>query len=185
MKWGIYSKLHVVLQSLEIAVLIKEHICWKVKIRTESNRGNKCIDVRQSDYHFADRDKLYEATNQGFGRQFNVPTHIELLVCSFLSLSKAKENSMGVQEKEQLWFFFYIDCKTAQIWTPHYCSPRVPPPPPKKNPGHLFVVKVYGRVNSIKVMSNQSVNLLGSQMRSNKRIFLNTRFQDRSTRIYN
>ena len=64
------------------------------------------IDVRQSDYHFADRDKLYEATNQGFGRQFNVPTHIELLVCSFLSLSKAKENSMGVQEKEQLCFFF-------------------------------------------------------------------------------
>ena len=118
MKWGVYSKLHVVLQSLEIAVLIKKHICWKVKIRTETNRGKKCMfdcnvtknDVRQSDYHFADRDKLYEATNQGFGRQFNVPTHIELLVCSFLSLSKAKENSMGVQEKEQLWFF-YIDCK--------------------------------------------------------------------------
>ena len=64
------------------------------------------IDVRQSDYHFADRDKLYEAPNQGFGRQFNVPTHIELLVCSFLSLSKAKKKkkkkSMGVQEKEQL-----------------------------------------------------------------------------------
>ena len=68
------------------------------------------IDVRQSDYHFADRDKLYEATNQGFGRQFKIPTHIELLVCSFLSLSKANENSMGVQEKEQL-YFFYIDCK--------------------------------------------------------------------------
>ena len=65
------------------------------------------IDVRQSDYHFADRDKLYEATNQGFGRQFNVPTHIEMLVCSFLSLSKAKENSMGVQEKEQLCCFFF------------------------------------------------------------------------------
>ena len=69
------------------------------------------IDVKQSDYHFADRDKLYEATNQGFGRQLNVPTHIELLVCSFLSLSKAKESSMGVQEKEQLWLFFNIDCK--------------------------------------------------------------------------
>ena len=61
----------------------KEHICWKVKIRTENNRGKKCmfdryvlkIDVRQIDYHFADRDKLYEAPNQGFGRQFNVPTH--------------------------------------------------------------------------------------------------------------
>ena len=60
------------------------------------------IDVRQSDYHFADRDKLYEAPNQGFGRHINVPPHIELLVCSFLSLSKAKKNSMGVQEKEQL-----------------------------------------------------------------------------------
>ena len=60
------------------------------------------LDVRQSDYHFADRDKLYEAPNQGFGRQFNVHTHIELLVCSFLSLSKAKKNLMGVQEKEQL-----------------------------------------------------------------------------------
>ena len=59
-------------------------------------------DVRQSDYHFADRDKLYEAPNQGFGRQFNVPTHTELLVSSFLSLSKEKKNSMGVQEKEQL-----------------------------------------------------------------------------------
>ena len=120
MKSGVYSKLRVVLQSLEIAVLIKKHICWKVKIRTESNRGKKykfdCnvtkIDVRQSDYHFADRDKLYEAPNQGFGRQFSVPTHTELLVCSFLSLSKAKKNSMGVLEKGQLWFFFfYIDCK--------------------------------------------------------------------------
>ena len=60
------------------------------------------MDVRQSDYHFADRDKLYEAPNQGYGRQFNVPIHIELLICSFLSLSKAKKNSMGVQEKEQL-----------------------------------------------------------------------------------
>ena len=60
------------------------------------------IDVRQNEYHFADRDKLYEAPNQGYGRQFNVPTHIELLVCSFSSLSKAKKNSMGVQEKEQL-----------------------------------------------------------------------------------
>ena len=58
------------------------------------------IDVRQSDCHFADRDKLYEAPNKGFGKQFNVPTHTELLVCSFLSLSKAKKNSMGVQEKE-------------------------------------------------------------------------------------
>ena len=28
-------------------------------------------DVRQGDYHFADRDKLYAAPNQGFGRQFN------------------------------------------------------------------------------------------------------------------
>ena len=68
------------------------------------------IDVRQSDYHFADRDKLYEAPNQGFGRQFNVPSHTEPLPCSFLSLPKAKKNSMGVPEKEQLWFF-YIDCK--------------------------------------------------------------------------
>ena len=58
-------------------------------------------DVRQSDYHFAE---LYEALNQGFGRQFNVPTHIELLVCSFLSLSKAKKNSMGVQEKNNYDF---------------------------------------------------------------------------------
>ena len=63
------------------------------------------IDERQSDYHFADRDNLYEAPNQGFGRQFNIPTHTELLVCSFLSLSKARKNSMGMQEKEQLWFF--------------------------------------------------------------------------------
>ena len=41
------------------------------------------FDVRQSDYHFADRDKLYEAPNQGFDRQFNVPTDTEMLVCSF------------------------------------------------------------------------------------------------------
>ena len=110
MKWGVYSQLHVVLQSLEIAVLIKKHICWKVKIRTESNRGKKCmfdryvskIDVRHIDNHFADRDKLYEAPNQGFGRQLKVPAHTELLACSFLSLSKAKKNSMGVQEKDQL-----------------------------------------------------------------------------------
>ena len=58
------------------------------------------IDVQKSDYLFADRDKLYEAPNQGSGRQFNVHTHTELLVCSFLSLTKAKKNSMGVQEKQ-------------------------------------------------------------------------------------
>ena len=135
MKWGVYSKLYVVLQSLEIAVLIKKHICWKVKIQTESNRGKKCmfdcnvtkIDVRQSDYHSADRDKLYEAINQGFGRQFNVPTHIELLVCSFLSLSKAKENSMGVQEKEQLWFFLY--------WLQKFDASLLLAPRAKKTPG--------------------------------------------------
>ena len=55
-------------------------------------------------------DKLYEAPNQGFGRQFNVPTYIELLVSSFLSLSKAKKNSMGVQEKNN-YDLFDIDCK--------------------------------------------------------------------------
>ena len=43
----------------------------------------------------------------------------------------------------------------------------------EKNPGQLCVVKFYSPVNTIKVMSNQSVNLLGS-------IFFNTRFQDRS-----
>ena len=37
----------------------------------------------------------------------------------------------------------------------------------EKTPGHLFVVMFYGRVNTIKVMSNQSVNLLGSQRRLN------------------
>ena len=165
MKWRVYSKLHVVLQSLEIAVLIKKHICWKVKIRNESNRGKwykfDCnvtkIDVRQSDYHFADRDKLYESPNQGFGRQFNVPTHTELLVCSFFSLSKAKKNSMGVQEKEQLWFFLYWLQKFGRLITVRLAC--------QKDPGHLFVVKFYGRVNTIKVMSNQSVNLLGSQKR--------------------
>ena len=72
--------------------------------------------------------------------------------------------------------FFYIDCKNLDASL--LLASRA-----KKDPGHLFVVKFYGRVNTIKVMSNQSVNLLGSQMRSNKRIFLNTRFQDRS--IYN
>ena len=86
-------------------------------------------DVRQSDYHFADRNKLYEATNQGFGRQFKVPTHIELLVCSFLSLSKAKENSMGVQEKEKKSNYDFFFLLIAKIWTPHYCSPRVPKRP--------------------------------------------------------
>ena len=183
MKWGVYSKLHVVLQSLEIAVLIKKHVCWKVKIRTESNRGKKCmfdcnvtkIAVRQSDYHFADRDKLYEATNQGFGRQFNVLTHIELLFCSFLSYQKQRKTRWVCKKKNNYEFFLYWLQKFGRLITARLAC--------QKDPGHLFVVKFYGRANTIKVMSNQSVNFLGSQMRSNKRIFLNTRFQDRS--IYN
>ena len=104
------------------------------------------IDVRQSNYHSAYHDKLYEAPNQGFGRQFNVPTHIELLVCSFLSLPKAKKNSIGVQEKEQLWFFWYWLQKFGRLITARLAC--------QKDPGHLFVVKFYGRVNTIKVMSN-------------------------------
>ena len=68
-------------------------------------------------------------------------------------------------------FFFILIAKI------HYYSLRVPERP------RTFVVKFYGRVNTVKVMSNQSVNLLGSQRRSIKRIFLNTRFQDRT--LYN
>ena len=161
----------------------KETHCGKVKIRTESNRGKKCmfdcnvtkIDVRQSDYTFADRDKLYEATNQRFGRQFNVPTHIELLVCSFLRFIKSKGKLDGCARKRTIMIFLYWLQKFGRLITARLAW--------QKDPGHLFVVKFYGRVNTIKVMSNQSVNLLGSQMRSNKRTFLNTRFQDRS--IYN
>ena len=68
------------------------------------------IDARQSDYHFADRDKLYEAPNQGYGRQFNVPNHIELLVFSFLSFSKNKEKCDGCARKRTI-MIFYISCK--------------------------------------------------------------------------
>ena len=101
--------------------------------------------MRQSDYHFTDRDKLYDAPNQGFGRD------IELL-----SLSKAMKNSKGVQE---LWFFD-IDCKNLDAWI--LFASRA-----EKTPGHLFVMTFYGRVNTIKVKSIQSVNLLGSQRRLN------------------
>ena len=104
----------IVLQSLEIAVLIKKHVCWKVKIRTESNRGKKCmfdcnvtkIDVRQSDYHFADRDKLYEAPNQGFQRTYSYWT-VGLLVFKFI---KRKEKLDGCARKRTI-MIFYIDCK--------------------------------------------------------------------------
>ena len=69
------------------------------------------IDLRQSDYHFTDRDILYDAPNHGFGWQFEVHTHIELLVFSLLILSKAKKNSKGVHENEQTIIIFYIDSK--------------------------------------------------------------------------
>ena len=82
---------------------------------------------------------------------------------------------MGVQEKEQIMIFWYWLQKFGRLITARLAC--------QKDPGYLFVLKFYGRVNTIKVMSNKSVNLLGSQRRSNKRIFLNTRFQDRS--IYN
>ena len=65
------------------------------------------INVRQSDYHFADRDKLYEATNQGFGRQFNLPTHIELLVCSFFKFIKSKGKLDGCARKRTIMIFLY------------------------------------------------------------------------------
>ena len=65
------------------------------------------IDVRQSDYHFADRDKLYEAPNQGFGRPFNVPTDTELLVCSFLKFIKSKEKLDWCARKRTIMIFLY------------------------------------------------------------------------------
>ena len=65
------------------------------------------IDVRQRDYHFADRDKLYEAANQGFGRQFNVATDIDLLVCSFFKFIKNKENLDGCTRKRTIMIFLY------------------------------------------------------------------------------
>ena len=66
------------------------------------------------------------------------------------------KNSKGVQE---LWFFG-TDCKIliARI----LFASRA-----EKTPIHLFVVKFYGRVKTIEVMSNQSVNLFGSQRRLN------------------
>ena len=96
--------------------LIKKHIYWKVKIRTESNRGKKCmfdcnvtkIDVRQSDYHFADIETNY--TKLHTRNLAGNSTCLLILNCWFARLSKEKKTSMGVQEKEQLWVF-YIDCK--------------------------------------------------------------------------
>ena len=104
-------------------------------------------------------------------------TYLLILNCCLLVFKffKSNEKLDWCARKRTIMIFFIL---IAKIWTPHYCSPHVP-----KRPGHLFVVKFYGRVNTIKVMSNQLVNLLGSQRRSNKHIFLNTRFQDR--RIYN
>ena len=37
----------------------------------------------------------------------------------------------------------------------------------EKTPGHLFVVKFYGRVNTIKVMSNQSINSAAKEYQIN------------------
>ena len=79
-------------------------------------------------------------------------TYILISNCfSFLSLSKAMKNSKGVQEKEQIMIFLYIYCKHLAAWL--LFASRA-----EKTPGHLFVVKFYGRVNTIKVISNQSVN---------------------------
>ena len=129
MKWGVYSKLHVVLQSLEIAVLIKKHVCWKVKIRTESNRGKKCmfdcnvtkIAVRQSDYHFADRHfttlplcrsrqtiRSYQpGIWQAIQRTYSYWT-VVLLVFKFI---KSKGKLDGCARKRTIMSFFYINCK--------------------------------------------------------------------------
>ena len=60
------------------------------------------------------------------------------------------KNSKGVQEKEQIMIFLYLLQKFGRLVTVRLSC--------RKDPSHLFVVKFYGRVNAIKVMSNQSVN---------------------------
>ena len=75
MKWWDWGKLSVVFQSLEIAVLIrtKEAHLLRLKFKTKAidERNTHLtvwdvakIDVRQSDHHYTDRDKLYDAPKQ-------------------------------------------------------------------------------------------------------------------------
>ena len=86
---------------------------------------------------------------------------MHLKVSEALSLSKAMKNSKGVQEKEQIMIFYiYIYSKHLDVWL--LFASRA-----GKTPGHLFVVKFYGRVNTIKVMSNQSVNSAAKEYQIN------------------
>ena len=69
------------------------------------------INVRRSDYHFADRDKLYEAPNQGFWQAIQrtyLYWTVGLLVFKFI---KSKEKSNGCARKRTIMIFFYIVCK--------------------------------------------------------------------------
>ena len=102
------------------------------------------IDVRQS------------AILQIAKNYTTLPIRDLAVISNFLSLSKAMKISKGVQELS----FFDIDCKNLDTWILFAWRAE-------KTPEHLFVVKFYGRVNTIKVMSNQSVNLVGSRRRLN------------------
>ena len=48
---------------------------------------------------------------------------------------------MGVQEKEQLWFFLYWLQTFGRLITAGLSC--------QKDPGNMFLVKLYGRVNTI------------------------------------
>ena len=167
------------MQSLEIAVLIKKHICLKVKIRTEKEmhvwllcHKNWCPTKRLP--LCRSRQTIRSSQPgiwQAIQRTYSYWT-VGLLVFKFI---KSKEKLDGCARKRTIMIFLYRWQKFGRLITARLTW--------QNDPGHLFVVKFYGRVNTIKVIKNQSVNLLGSQRRSNKRIFLNTRFQDRS--IYN
>ena len=178
-----YSKLHVVMQSLEIVVLVRNTFAEKLKSEPKATEErNACLTV-MSQKLLCDKKRLPLCSSRqtirsskpgiwkAIQRTYSYWT-VGLLVFKFI---KSKEKFDGCARKRTIMIFLYWLQKIGRIITARLAC--------QNDPGHLFVVKFYGRVNTIKVMSNLSVSLLGSQRRSNKCIFLNTRFQYR--RIYN
>ena len=84
---------------------------------------------------------------KAIGRTYSYWT-VGFLVFKFI---KSNEKLEGCARKRINYDLFYIYCKKLYAWL-LFASLA------EKTPGHLFVVKFYGRVNTIKVMSNQSVN---------------------------
>ena len=111
-------------------------------------------DVRQSDYHFTDRDKLYDAPNQGFGKD--------------IELFKFIKRNVKLEGCARVMFFSILIAKIRTLNTVRFAC--------RKDPGTFVCCEVL-RPNQHYQGHIEPVSKFTRQPKKIKRIFFNIRFR--------